>query len=431
MKKLITVILALILILSPATSALAVDNGNISSMLAKRNGAGLTLPNFGECYPDELEFLTYDEGLNAYVFIADTADIIVEIVLEYLGMLCDEYGFTGIEYESDSSDVFVYVYLSGYNGDADIQAQYIDNCPTPCYVLFALTSNDEMAVAIVTAADGISFTDLPADMTGADEASDETPSDTADVPAEIPAEVPAEVPDEIPTEVPAEVPAETGAKAYNYAVLPDPGQFFRCARREDQPSEPHQCYLVSYLFGMDNGGFEAVEEYLALLTGGGWQLTQTNFIESDYMDVTGQIFVDYTFSYDGPYDVGSYIDWDGNWDGDVHILIGYYYDRGEIGFSFYFGDGFTLVDPGTHTTEYLDDHVYFPGGDSPINWDDDEEDVPDCNICWGSGKATCDTCWGTGQVDTTSTSSGKKTCGDCRGMGRDTCWACGGSGDLY
>ena len=404
MKKLISVILSVFLIFS-ASAAFAVDLDSITSMFGKNNDSGLTLPNIGQCYPDELEYITYDEGLNAYMFTAGTAEEVVEITLGYLQMLCDEYGFSVIEYDTDSSDTFVYVYLKEYSGDADIEAQYIDDCSVPCYVLVALTSNDEMAVAVLSGADGVTFTDPTEAVTAAEATA-------------------------APTVAPA-VSAASGAAAYDYAVLPDPGLFFDCARNEDKFSESHQCYLVSYSFGMDDGGFDAVEEFVTLLTDGDWQLTQTNFVESDYMSTSGHIFVDYTFRYDGPYDVGSYTDWDGNWDGDVHILIGYYYDRGEIGFSFYFGDGFTLVDSGEHTTVSLADHVGSSSGGSSVSWDDDEEDVPECNICWGSGKATCDTCWGTGQVDTTSTSSGKKTCGDCHGMGRDTCWACGGSGDLY
>ena len=410
MKKLISVILSVILVFS-ASAAFAVDMDSITSMFGKKDESGLTLPNIGACYPDELEYITYDEGLNAYMFTAGTAEEVVEITLEYLQMLCDEYGFSVIEYDTDSSDTFVYVYLKEYGGDADIGAQYIDDCTVPCYVLLALTSNDEMAVAVLTGADGISFTD-PSDAIPSVGASSDEPA-------------------AVPTAAPVTAPAASGAAAYSYAVLPDPGLFFGCERNEDKASDTHQCYLVSYRFGMDDGGFDAVDEFIALLTGGDWQLTQTNFVESDYMDTSGQIFVHYTFRYDGQYDVGSYIDWDGNWDGDVHILIGYYYDRGEIGFSFYFGDGFTLVDSGGHTSVSLDDHIGSSSGGSSSAWDDDEEDVPDCSICWGSGESTCDTCWGTGQVSSSATSSGRETCDDCNGRGRDTCWACGGSGDLY
>lgn len=382
MKKLFSAIMCFVLILTAVPLALAEE---------------ICIPDITLFYSDDIEHIYTDETSGFRAYVSTDVEAMLESIVGYCGLLCTEYGFANVEFDTESSDTFVYIYVKDYNGSSDVEPEYLDNCPTPCSVLFGITTADDEFVAIIAMADGISISDTPVAGEGAG----------------------------------AYVSDITGADSYDHAVLPDPGLFFNCSRMEDKHSDPHQCELVSYRFNMDNGGFDAVEEFINMLEAGGYHLTRTNYVASDYMDVTGQIFVDYTYRYDGPYEVGSYINWDDEWDGDVHILIGYYYDRGEIGLTFYYGEGFSLVDSGLRTTQTLVDRSGNSSVSSGSSWDDDDEAVPECNICWGSGESTCDTCWGSGQVSSSATSSGRETCDDCRGRGRDTCWACGGSGDLY
>lgn len=55
------------------------------------------------------------------------------------------------------------MYIKYYYGDADIESEYMDDCPEPCYVLFGLTGYDEGALIASCVADGITIGDISAE----------------------------------------------------------------------------------------------------------------------------------------------------------------------------------------------------------------------------------------------------------------------------
>ena len=215
------------------------------------------------------------------------------------------------------------------------------------------------------------------------------------------------------------------ALAANSAELPDPGLFLDCERGQDYYDETFKCYCVTYNFNLDDGGANAADEYLNLLLNGAYDLELVDVIEKDFFNTSGHIYYDYIFRYNGPYYSGSYINFDGEWEGDVHILVAVSYDTGTIGFSMFYGDGFTLVDSGLYTSyDVIDNNGGSSGGGGGgggggSDWDTDDK----CSICDGTGWRTCGTCNG----------SGHDYDGDecdninCRG-GNVSCWTCGGDG---
>lgn len=231
--------------------------------------------------------------------------------------------------------------------------------------------------------------------------------------------------------------------------LPDPGLFLNLNRGEDKKAKG-SAWLCSYSFSMDNGGKEAVDEFVKLLQEPQFHLKLKRAWEDDYTKYSGLLCRRFTFTYTGSKSVGTYVDPD-KYEANVYILANYYYDEGRIGFAFYFGDGLKLVDCGKHTSYALTDYNRSGGGNgggssnsgggstgggvSPL------PSIPTkCSKCHGDGKITCTNCDGlgykikygsatpnySGSKAGSRTAQTKETCFKCRGSGKITCPKCGG-----
>lgn len=374
MKKLTALLMAIVM-----TIAMAVTTAFAT---AKQ------IPDLANCFPDDITFIQEDAANGIRVYAADDAEVLMNDVAEYLGILCADYGFGGIETDFESSDSFVYVYLTEYSGDAT--PEYIDSCPEEAYVLVGMTGSGDQYIAMVVAVEGIEISD-------------------------------------------SEMSAASGMDAYDFAALPDPGLFIGAERQEDYEHRTNDTPMVSYLFEMTEDGESAAFSYMEfIMEEYGYELVHT--YEKDYINVTGDIFMEFYFEYTGPYSV-SIIPYDETFDdpefsGTWNLNIGLLYDfvEGTILMTVYFAPDISLVDSGMHTSyEIVDMNGSGGGGGGDIDWDDGDGSTEEkCIICDGTGWRDCLTCNGSGY---TGYGSDRHECPsfNCNG-GKVSCTTCGGDG---
>ena len=343
----------------------------------------LALPEITEYFPDDIEFVEeIDSNMRMY-YAADSEKLIEDIAL-YSYYLFDGYGFDNLGYDIESSDTFEYLYISTYNGSADIEKEYIDECSEPCYILFALAGYEDGAILVVCTADGIS---MDGEATAA--ASADTTTYTAPI-----------------------------AGNDGLLVMPMEECFSGITR--------------SYMYVDDNYyGYRYIE--------------QGRYYDGEGSDEYREMYVDYV---DALVDSGYYtliehsenslheiwcLGYTGNADLEEFRVRTDQTDDAVIIIQLLFEDGYVYYSQDIATTN-LEEAAEASGllngssgGGSSSSYDN-EKDGFSCPRCYGHGKSTCTTCWGTGQVDDSSMSSGRSTCRDCRGMGNDTCDYCDGSG---
>lgn len=170
-------------------------------------------------------------------------------------------------------------------------------------------------------------------------------------------------------------------------ILPDPGLFLNCERNEDGFSSSHNAYLLSYNFGPKDIGMTAVEEFVQLLQSPEYNL---RLKDSSHEVVSWLTIHEYYFDYTGSYTVGQR-EYHDETVSNVYLLVNEYNSEGRIGFAFYYGDGFTVVDSGAETSCSLTDYTASAesaGGSSSGR--------KQCGTCHGSGK--CNNCGGDGRV---------------------------------
>ncbi|MCD8108853.1 MAG: hypothetical protein LUE14_01930 [Clostridiales bacterium] len=210
------------------------------------------------------------------------------------------------------------------------------------------------------------------------------------------------------------------------AVLSDIGVFLNCERGEDQDAFDNG-HLVSYFFDMDNGD-DAVGEVIELLQEPGYELTMTDARETDFTEYSALYIYTYEFSYTGSDDdVSPMTDDDGN-TFDVRVVANYHYDAGSIMLSFYYSNGFTLVEPGSYAVSQPDDYNS-SGSSSGTSSGDSSSSTRsnielDCVICGGSGN--CTECGGDGYLWSSASDQEDRNCWKCNASGK--CIYCNGTG---
>ena len=378
MKKLTALLMALITLLTVAAPAAF--------------AATVQIPDLANCFPDDITFVQEDAASGIRLYVADDAETLMTDVAEYMGILCADYGFGGIETDFESSDRFVYVYLTEFSGDATPEC--IDDCPEEAYVMVGMTGTGDQYIAMVVAVEGIEIS------------SSEMPS------------------------------ASGGADAYDSAVLPDPGLFLGLVRGEDYEHRTDDTPMVSYLFEMTEEGEKAAFSYMEFIMEE-YGYEQVHYYEADYISVTAQMFTYYYFGYTGPYDVSTipykkYID-DPDFNGTWNVTVAFLYDymNGTIMLTVYFAPGISLIDSGMHTSYEI---INLNNGDPSGNGGGGDIDIggstgrteEECIICNGSGWRDCFTCNGKGYTGYGSDMH------DCPSVtcnnGRVSCTTCGGDG---
>lgn len=234
------------------------------------------------------------------------------------------------------------------------------------------------------------------------------------------------------------VPVEVNASD---SILPDPGDFLNCRRGEDKE---HRSYgsngrLVSYSFDLDKGK-NAIPEFMDLIRDERYQLSLKESTEEDYKSTSAMLIRSYFFKYTGSKsNIGIVKNSDGK---SRHVIVSviYYYDRGRILLTMYYGDGLSLVSSGANVTTPVTD---YNGGSSDSGSSDSgssdsgsssggshERYVPDaskleCTICDGTGD--CPRCGGDGYVYSYAVDKEDFiNCSKCGGDGK--CYVCHGTG---
>lgn len=110
---------------------------------------------------ENIKLLDVDGNMRLYY--AEDGDQALDGIMLYAYALFETYDFESLAYDTESSDSFIYLYIVDYYGDVDIEPEYMDDCPEPCYALFALTSYDEGALIASCVADGITIGDISAE----------------------------------------------------------------------------------------------------------------------------------------------------------------------------------------------------------------------------------------------------------------------------
>lgn len=131
---------------------------SVSSILAPAACAdGLVIPDIPAVY-ENIKLLEADGNIRMYY--AEDGDQALEGVKFYAYTLFELYDFDSLAYDTESSDSIIYLYIKYYYGDADIESEYMDDCPEPCYALFALTGYDEGVLIVSCVAYGIIIGDI-------------------------------------------------------------------------------------------------------------------------------------------------------------------------------------------------------------------------------------------------------------------------------
>lgn len=229
----------------------------------------------------------------------------------------------------------------------------------------------------------------------------------------------------------AAIPSKASAASSLDGKLPDAAAFFHSNRHEDQDSRGTS-WLHSYKFKLNQNSVDASVEFLELLLTPGYNLKLTDAKEDDYTKTSGHIFYTYIFTYTGNKKVGKYVDYDGNFEGNVQVSIYINYVENFLMVSYYFGDGFQVVDSGKHCSVKVTDLNAGSGtgkgtsGSSSGKSGKSGNTVP-CGVCNKSGK--CTNCGGDGYVYSSASKKEDRNCSRCH-THRGRCGSCGGDGWL-
>lgn len=228
----------------------------------------------------------------------------------------------------------------------------------------------------------------------------------------------------------AALPVEASAAGNLDGKLPDAGKFLGCNRGEDQDSSGTS-WLHSYKFALDQNGVDASVEFLELLLTPGYNLELTDTTEADYISTGGCIFYGYIYTYTGNKKVGYNEGHHGEYQGNVRVSVYLNFEQNFIMLSYYFGDGFQVVDSGKHTSYKVTDlnvgSSGTSGGSSGSRGGFNPGNTVPCGVCNGSGK--CTKCGGDGYLYSSASGKENRNCTHCH-THRGKCSSCGGDGWL-
>lgn len=227
-------------------------------------------------------------------------------------------------------------------------------------------------------------------------------------------------------EAPVTFPEEAPVITVDGPVLPHPGMFFVCGINEETWTSEFDCWKLLYQFD-SIGAEEAMNEYVSLLKSSEYSLTQIDSDITDAMGAIGFMSYMYFFDYTGSENVGQFTSSIFT-DADVVLLVNINYASGYADFALYYGDGFTLVNPGVISSVELTGYNG-SGSDSGSSSGTDPEygSALECTTCRGSGK--CKECGGDGYVWSSASDSENRLCPKCNGS--RNCTDCNGSGKRY
>lgn len=375
MKKAFVLLLcALLFVATTATAAFA---------------GGLSLPEMSTC----IDGVTLDQKSDnppLYVYVFDDDDALLNAMIGYMVVLDEYYGFSidAMGVDEVSSDTFMYFYLPEYNGDASISPAYMDECPEPCYILFAVTGSAQGYLLVVMPAEGIDFNGkLPA----------------------------------APVAATQPFATENGTRLMNPVEFSDGAVYCNELTHSSDPEDDADWYAFHSTAG-DYSHLTVAENYLnAMLNSGYYELL---------VERVGENGIWYCFDYVG----GSYLhecddaslhSWSGETDIEIYVTANY------LGFTVHPTLGFITepVKQDRPSPRYDDDDDY--------DYDDDDDDRREkCSYCNGEGEVDCISCVD-GRIDcggcydgTYRLSDGsRRDCSSCNGKGWRECSACRGEGE--
>lgn len=227
------------------------------------------------------------------------------------------------------------------------------------------------------------------------------------------------------------IPSQASAASTLDGKLPDASAFLRCNRHEDQDSRGTS-WLHSYKMELNQNSVDASVEFLNLLLTPGYNLDLTDAREDDYTSISGHIFYTYIFTYTGNKKVGQYVDYDGSFEGNVQVSIYINYPENFLMVSYYFGDGFQVVDSGKHSSVRVTDLNGTKSGSTGSSGSSSDSTgrngrrVP-CGVCDNTGR--CTKCGGDGYLYSSASKKQDRNCTHCH-THRGRCGSCGGDGWL-
>lgn len=209
--------------------------------------------------------------------------------------------------------------------------------------------------------------------------------------------------------------------------VPDPGEFLNCELHEDMVQE--DCLYRSCKFGMDNGGKEAAQEYVALVMACS-NLELREVREQDYIRTSADKFYNYYFTYTGSKKVETLYDWEDYDMGHLAIAVHHHYATGQILLSIRIPLSFQFVEDKSHTSYKLVDYAgnKNSGSDSSSEKGSRINNTVQCGICHGTGD--CVRCGGDGYLySSASKKDNHRNCTSCH-PNPGKCAACSGTGYL-
>ena len=383
MKRIISALLTCIFLFTAMMPTAFAGSVDLSKYLKGGNsGNTLSIPDLADCDPDAITFAQEQSGIRVY--LSDDVDALLDALVKYFTVLDSHFGLTGFDTDEESSDTFMYLYVSEYTGDADISPVYMDECPVPCYLLAAIGAqgNGSYLVAVM-ATDGIEFT---ADMPEVETASNST---TYTAPVLGAGGLLVMAPEEFNSNIP-DVSSLGAEDNYYYYTYIDCGYESAYGDGNDEMWELFLDYKDALI---SSGYFELIDYH------------EGNHSKSYYLAYIGPENAKETF--------GIHTDGTNN----AHIIVDSLLGTARVYFS---------VDIVVNNLEEVMEEKGFYVPD-PSDPSDPSSPERNCAKCSGYRTVQCTNCWGTGQQDG-STSSGKVTCRTCRGRGSVTCDRCGGSG---
>lgn len=172
-------------------------------------------------------------------------------------------------------------------------------------------------------------------------------------------------------------------------------------------------------FSVDLQERDFLEDYVAYLTSGTFNLELLDKEEQDYTKYSALYCISYCLAYTGDQEIGIYAKREDEPPAQVEIGALFYYDQERTLISWNWADGMEPVDTGYR----YDRSAAILSGGKPSSGGDGER----CISCGGSGR--CSTCGGSGKVYKTlpgTTQRVEVECTSCYRSGQ--CRDCGGSG---
>ena len=383
MKRIISALLTCIFLFTAMMPTAFAGSVDLSKYLKGGNsGNTLSIPDLADCDPDAITFAQEQSGIRVY--LSDDVDALLDALVKYFTVLDSHFGLTGFDTDEESSDTFMYLYVSEYTGDADISPVYMDECPVPCYLLAAIGAqgNGSYLVAVM-AADGIEFT---ADMPKVETASNST---TYTAPVLGAGGLLVMAPEEFNSNIPGVSVLGAQDNYYYYKYI--------------------DCGYESTYGDGDDEMWELFLDYKdALISTGYFELVaydKDNLYEAFGLAYTGPETVADTFIGLASETTAVCI--------SIESLLG----RACVKYS---------LDIVVNNLEEVMEEKGFYVPD-PSDPSDPSSPERNCAKCSGYRTVKCTNCWGSGQ-QSSSNSSGRESCDDCNGRGSVTCDRCGGSG---